>query len=229
MSTVLASFKRLAIKPTNVQFKQRLYLKCINRRYSISHSIPWFMNRLNSYRAIRRNFKNKICISIGGLSVSFGCYHIIFSNKTKNIVNASKNTFNKDETSSFSNEEWNEIAKDINKFGHSLKKSVQIHWYEYVAVIGSFFCFGIGIFLWPLWKWYFFKKTIKNLRIGRLKCRLTGSFRSYLTDVVAYYILFTIITIGIYPLFGFGFVHESHWFDTHTVWYVPQKRKVTDK
>eukprot|EP01083_Nonionella_stella_P031678 86732_1 len=221
MSCIIFTFntlKGIIATSRNLRFTARL-----RRRITHTHLLPHpFPNRFNQVgfnilHAARKSTQNKICISIFGVGISFGCYNILFSNR-KHVITAAN-------SSKFSDQEWNEFAHEINTFGHNLRKSVQIHWYEYVAVIASIVCGGIGLLLWPLWKWYFVKRSIKNLKIGRLRCRLTGSFRSYLWDVVAHYILFTTITLGIYPLFGFGFIHESYWFDSHTVWYVPQHQK----
>ena len=210
MTSAMSALRRIAMKPAVYSHQNRYLSTLMLRRWNV----------LNGYHrfAVRRGIETKIGASMLGMAVSFGCYQCL----SWNNINAA--TMAKAGDSKFSDEEWTEIAAEINGMGHSLKKSVQIHWYEYLAVIGSICCFGVGVILWPVWKWYFYKKTIRNLRIGRLRCRLTGSFRSYLFEVVSYYMVFTVITMGMYPVFGFGFVHESHWFDSHTVWYVPQSQ-----
>uniref|UniRef100_A0A7S0TF34 Uncharacterized protein n=1 Tax=Elphidium margaritaceum TaxID=933848 RepID=A0A7S0TF34_9EUKA len=153
---------------------------------------------------------------IFGVCLSFGTYRIMCNPW---FAHAAVNNYNP--SSQFNEKQWMQVAEEINHMGHNLRKSTQVRWYEYIAVIGSFFVFGLGILLWPLYKYRLHQRAIKSLKIGPLRCRLKGTLRSYLFDVVLYYVLFTIMTVGIYPLFGFAYIHEAHWFDVNTEWFVP--------
>lgn len=141
----------------------------------------------------------------------------------------SMNTFNELNgrlSSKLSDEQWNEVCHELNKFGTNMCRAFQMQWYDYILVYGSMLAFGTGLICYPLWKYYLYRKNVKKLRIGRMKCRFEGNFRNYFFDVFLYSAMLTISTFGMYLFFGLSAVHESFWFDSHTIWYcVPEIEK----
>lgn len=117
-------------------------------------------------------------------------------------------------------DQWNQICKEFNGSGTTVYKSFQYDWYDVVGMIISIvITMGVGLLFIPLWQYRFFKKSVENVRIGRLKCRLECKFSDYFWRVYVYSLLLNIFTVGMYTLTGFSSIHQAYFFDTHVKWY----------
>merc|ERR1712228_402992 len=82
----------------------------------------------------------------------------------------------------------------------------------------------VGWFLYPLWRFYVFKRNCHCIQIGEFKCRLKSGcdLWTYFWDFVLPVTIWNIFTLGLYTLLGFATNRQNRFYDKHFEWYSVQ-------